>query len=85
MAIHAQHGHVAQGLQGLEGDEQVGAALIDDGRAEGNLREADLGVDAAAPLAHAVDLGLQRVEAAAAQRFEDDLGEGEDSLAADAA
>src|SRR5664279_943483 len=41
-------------------------------------------MDAAAPLAHAVDLGLQRLEAAAAQGLQHDLGEGQDALAADA-
>ena len=31
LAVQPQHGDIAQGFQGFEGDEQVGAALIDDG------------------------------------------------------
>jgi hypothetical protein len=41
-------------------------------------------MDTASPLAHAVDFRLQGMEAAAAEGFKDNLGEGEHALATDA-
>ena len=41
-------------------------------------------MNAAPALAHAVDFGLQGMETAAAEGLQDDLGEGEHALAADA-
>jgi hypothetical protein len=83
--VGREPGKVAEGLEGLEGEEELGRAFGDGGARDGLVREAEVGEDLAAALGHAVDLGLLDVEAGFHGGLRDDDGDGDAALAADAA
>ena len=84
-AVGGQEGEVAQGLHGLGAEDDVGLAFGDDVGEDGLAADAEVAEHRAAALAHAVDFALLDVEAQVEGGVADDLGHGDDTVAAYAA
>ncbi len=82
-SVGRQPRQVAQRLHRFERDDEVGLAPRDEVRMDRRRGDAQVRLHVAAPLAHAVDLGLLQLQPFGEGRPSDDGGDGEDALSSD--
>jgi hypothetical protein len=75
---------IAERLERLDAEDEVGLAPGNEVAEDPVSRQPEVGLDGAAPLGHAVDLGLLDVEAFLERRVIDDESDGQNALPADA-
>lgn len=81
-AVSGEEGKIAEGFHGLGAENDVGLAFGDDVSIDGLAADAEVGEDAAAALRHAVNFALFDVHAQVEGCVADDLGHGDDTIAA---